>query len=41
MRTPSMQLDGETTEKAKTGLSVGVKASDRARPADLVFKGAD
>ncbi|MDP6890312.1 MAG: hypothetical protein QF471_03195 [Phycisphaerales bacterium] len=37
----SMQLDGETVEKAKKGMSVGVKVSDRARRTDLVFKVAD
>ena len=37
----SMQLDGETIKKAKKGMSVGVKAPDRARRTDLVFKVAD
>ena len=37
----SMQLDGETVEKAKKGQSVGVKVSTRARRTDSVFKIAD
>tara|TARA_B100001971_G_C18223166_1_gene558577 strand:- start:1281 stop:1538 length:258 start_codon:yes stop_codon:yes gene_type:complete len=37
----SMQLDGEIIKKAKKGMSVGVKAPDRARRTDLVFKVAD
>ena len=37
----SMQLDGEDVEKAKKGMSVGVKVSDRARRTDSVFKVSD
>jgi len=37
----SMQLDGESVEKAKKGQSVGVKVSKRARRTDSVFKIAD
>ena len=37
----SMQLEGEDVEKAKKGMSVGVKVSDRARRTDSVFKVSD
>ena len=37
----SMQLDGESVEKAKKGQSVGVKVSKRARRTDSVYKITD
>ena len=37
----SMQLDGEDVEKAKKGMSVGVKVSKRVRRTDSVYKVSD
>ena len=38
MEIGEMQVDGETVEKAKKGMSVGVKVNDRARRTDTVYK---
>ena len=37
----SMQLDGEDAKKAKKGMSVGVKVSERVRRTDSVYKVSD
>ena len=37
----SMQLDGEDVKKAKKGMSVGVKVSERVRRTDSVYKVSD
>ena len=37
----TMQLDGEDVKKAKKGMSVGVKVSERVRRTDSVYKVSD